>query len=114
MDFRSFLSGFSSGASEFPSDDVFLNEGVFVFLEGEKFSDFVGSFGSEVSGDVQIGESLDFLVSFLGDGQSEHSDVVSDDTSTDGFSSALPSTTGAVTLLVLVQEESHSSLLRLF
>jgi hypothetical protein len=111
LDFRGFLSGFSSGTGEFPSDDVFLDQGVFVLLEGEQFSDLVGSFRSEVSGDVQIGKSLDFLFTLLGNCQSENGDVVTHNASTDGFSSTLPGTTGAVTFLVLVQEESYSSLL---
>ncbi len=63
-----------------------------------------------MSRDVQIGQSLDFLFALLGDCEGEHGDVVAHDAPADGFPSAFSSAAGAVTFLVLVQEQSHSSL----
>lgn len=63
-----------------------------------------------MSRDVQIGKPLDFLFTLFGNCQGEHRNVVTNDASTDRFSSTLSGTTRAITFLVLVKEKSYSTL----
>lgn len=110
LDLGGFLSALAGGGGEPPPDDVLLDQGALVLLQGEEFSDLVGTFGSQVAGHVDVGQTLDVLVTLLRDRQGQHGNIVSDDTTADGFPAAFASAAGAVAFLVLVQEESHSSL----
>jgi len=110
LDFWCFLSGFSVSGGPFSSDDTFLGELNFVFLQSKQFSDFVGSLWSQMSWDVGVGKSWNIVFSFLGDGEGQNSDVISYDTSSNGFSSSFSGSSWSITLLVLVQQDSNSSL----
>ena len=103
LDFWCFLSGLSVSGSPFSSDDTFLGEFNFIFLQSKQFSDFVGSLWSQMSWDVGVGESWNIVFSFLGDGEGQNSDVISDNTSSNGLSPSFSGSSGSITLLVLVQ-----------
>lgn len=62
-------------------DDVLAD---IVFLgEVEELADVAGALGSETTGNVDVGQSSDFLLTLADDDQSESRQVLVDDASTD-------------------------------
>ena len=111
MDFGGFLSFLSALGGEFSSNNAFLHKGdVVSLLQGKEFSDVVSSFGSQSSGGFNVGHSGEFLFTLLGDGDGEHGDIVTNDASSNRFSLSFSGSSFSEAFLVLVEEESDSSL----
>ena len=104
------MSVLSVLGGEFSSDHALLDQSdVVSLLQGEEFSDFVGTLGAQTSGDIDVGESGDLVVALLGDRNGQDGDIVSDDASSHRFSFSFTLSSFSETFLVLIQEESHSS-----
>lgn len=68
LNFGGFLSFLATLGGEFSSNNALLDQSdVISFFQSKEFSNFVSSLGTQSSRAVDVGETGDFLFTFLGD-----------------------------------------------
>ena len=106
------LGGLSSDGLAFlfdlSSDNKSSN--VIILGQGEELSDLSGSLGSESLGDLVVGQTFDIGFTLLLDGDSDDTEIRSDDAASDGLSFSFTLSSGSVAGLASTHKKSDSTL----
>jgi hypothetical protein len=76
----------------------------------EQFSDMGGSLGSQTTGNADVGQSSDFLLSLLHHGERQSTQVSVDDAPTNRFSLSLTTTAWTVARVSLGEQKTNSNI----
>jgi len=96
------------GALDLTTDNI-LADIVLLLVEGESLDDVVAALHAELVGAVNVGDTLDLLITLLGDAEEDGSDVGSNDAATDGLAGTLTNASGLVTSSALLEEDAGSA-----
>ena len=89
-------------------NDILAN--IIILGQVEKLADIVCTLGTQTTGDRVVGQSLDLLITKLGNNQVQNSNIVSNNASTDGLALSLTGTARSVGLVSLLAQKTNSSI----
>jgi len=108
LDLGSLISDGLAFLFDLSSDDE--SSDIIILGQSEELSDSGGSLGSESLGELGVSETSNGLFTDLGDGEGDDGKISTDDASSDGLSLSFTSSSGSVTLVASLHEDSDSSL----